>query len=178
LNHEQIEALVAVLKDSPRLAEIEIRSSATDAKGATLRVRRPVSPATTPPSRAPRSRAGTNGTGVGARPSSGPEPPSVRQKSAPSPDADVTFATSTLVGVFRSGKVGPLPAGASVTEGQVIGYVESLGLLTECVAPTDGVVRALLVQDGEPVEYGQALLEIDPLAAGAGAEGAAAGGAA
>ncbi len=68
-----------------------------------------------------------------------------------------------LVGIFRA-----LPpekrvtAGDPVQNGQVLGRIESMRLLTDCLANADGVIGAVLVQDGQPVEYGQPLFEVRP----------------
>jgi biotin carboxyl carrier protein len=42
-----------------------------------------------------------------------------------------------------------------------IGFVEMLGIHHEVRASGDGVVRHLVAESGEPVEYGQLLVEID-----------------
>lgn len=49
-------------------------------------------------------------------------------------------------------------AGQQVKAGQVLALVETMGLNHEVHAPHDGLVFEILIQDGEPVEYGQALL--------------------
>jgi len=72
-----------------------------------------------------------------------------------------------LVGVFRTGmKPGarPLTAlGDVIREGQIVGAVEALNVFNEVEAPTAGRLSAIYVTDGQPVEYGQPLLEIEPL---------------
>jgi acetyl-CoA carboxylase biotin carboxyl carrier protein len=67
--------------------------------------------------------------------------------------------TSPAVGhfVYAEG-LGP---GLSVSAGMEIGFVEMLGIRHEVRAPGDGVVRHLVAESGEPVEYGQLLVEID-----------------
>jgi biotin carboxyl carrier protein len=40
----------------------------------------------------------------------------------------------------------------------LIGAIEALGMPTSIDAPRSGTVEELLVQDGDAVEYGQALL--------------------
>ncbi len=72
-----------------------------------------------------------------------------------------------LVGVFRSAmKAGgrPLSAlGDVIREGQIICAVEALNVYNEVEAPTAGRLTAIYVNDGQPVEYGQPLLEIEPI---------------
>ncbi|RPH36720.1 MAG: acetyl-CoA carboxylase biotin carboxyl carrier protein subunit [Chloroflexi bacterium] len=67
--------------------------------------------------------------------------------------------TSPAVGhfVYADG-LGP---GQSVSAGTEIGFVEMLGIRHEVRAPADGIVRHLVAESGEPVEYGQLLVEID-----------------
>lgn len=94
-------------------------------------------------------------------PTASPEP-------ATDAEDDVTGALdvrSTLVGIYRGvAKRGakPLAAGDSVKEGQIIGAVESLNVLNEIESPATGRVRKILVGDGQPVEYGQVLMLVEP----------------
>lgn len=72
-----------------------------------------------------------------------------------------------LVGVFRAAmKAGgrPLSAlGDVIREGQIICAVEALNVYNEVEAPAAGRLSAIYVNDGQPVEYGQPLLEIEPI---------------
>lgn len=75
---------------------------------------------------------------------------------------------SSLVGFYRAvAKRGAksLAAGDTVKEGQIIGAVEALNVLNEIESPATGRVRKILVDDGEPVEYGQVLMLVEPLEA-------------
>lgn len=74
--------------------------------------------------------------------------------------------TSPVVGVFRAGK-GPgapplVSEGDYVERGEIIGFVECMGLLNDVEALAAGQVGAALVEDGQPVEYGQRLFSIEP----------------
>ena len=69
-----------------------------------------------------------------------------------------------LVGTFYSA---PSPdaedfvkVGDTVKKGQVLGIVEAMKLMNEIESDYDGVVEAILVKDGETVEYGQPLFRI------------------
>jgi biotin carboxyl carrier protein len=66
---------------------------------------------------------------------------------------------STGVGIFSASK--EWSAGDEVKKGSVLGAVQSLGAMTDVVAPIDGVLRDVLVAGGAPVEYGQALFAIE-----------------
>ncbi|CAB3686632.1 Biotin carboxyl carrier protein of acetyl-CoA carboxylase [Achromobacter deleyi] len=51
--------------------------------------------------------------------------------------------------------------GTTVRPGDVIGIVEVMKQFNQIEAEVGGVVREILVADGEPVEPGQALLRIE-----------------
>ena len=73
----------------------------------------------------------------------------------PVEDQSTTLAvTSPLVGIFRPA----VGAGQHIQAGQAIGAVEALGMPTTVDAPQSGSVDQLLVEGGQPVEYGQPLL--------------------
>jgi biotin carboxyl carrier protein len=93
------------------------------------------------------------GTEVGARPVI-----SVTPSGGPA-DRALEPVRSPAVGhfVYADG-LGP---GLKVTAGAEIGFVEMLGVRHEVRAAGDGVVRHLVAESGEPVEYGQLLVEVD-----------------
>ena len=70
------------------------------------------------------------------------------------------------VGVFaRSRSQDQLPVideGATVEEGQLLGYIEVLNVLNEVHAPYAGTLERFLVDAKQPVEYGQPLALIEP----------------
>jgi len=71
-----------------------------------------------------------------------------------------------LVGIFRASmKAGGTPlvqVGDIVRQGQVIGAIEALNVYNEVEADGPGRVSEITVSDGQPVEYGQALIVIEP----------------
>ena len=50
--------------------------------------------------------------------------------------------------------------GQTVKEGQVICIIEAMKLLNEIECDKSGIVKAILLENGEPVEYGQPLFVI------------------
>ena len=54
-----------------------------------------------------------------------------------------------------------LGPGLAVGPGTEVGYVEMLGIRHEVRAAAAGVVRHLVAESGEPVEYGQLLVELE-----------------
>ncbi len=81
-----------------------------------------------------------------------------------SADEGLVDVRSEQVGVFMAltepGAPPLVRVGDAVVEGQIIGYVDVLGVAHEVSASEDGVVERLLVHDGEIVEYGQLLAEL------------------
>jgi acetyl-CoA carboxylase biotin carboxyl carrier protein len=51
--------------------------------------------------------------------------------------------------------------GDAVKAGQTVCIIEAMKLMNEIEADKDGVVKAILVENGQPVEYGEPLLVID-----------------
>jgi pyruvate/2-oxoglutarate dehydrogenase complex dihydrolipoamide acyltransferase (E2) component len=50
-----------------------------------------------------------------------------------------------------------------VRAGDPLGAIDVLGVPQELVSPADGIVGASLVEPGDPVEYGQEVVEIELL---------------
>jgi len=53
-----------------------------------------------------------------------------------------------------------IEVGQTVKEGQTICIIEAMKLMNEIEADASGVVKAILVENGQPVEYGQPLFII------------------
>jgi biotin carboxyl carrier protein len=69
--------------------------------------------------------------------------------------------TSPAVGLFAyADGLGP---GLAVDKGDALGHVEMLGVRHDVRAPRSGTVRNLVTEAGEPVEYGQLLIELEPV---------------
>lgn len=74
---------------------------------------------------------------------------------------------SPLVGVYRA-RVKPddkllIRPGDKVREGQIVAAVEALNYVNEIESAAAGRVKEIFVRDGQPVEYGQPLLSIEPI---------------
>ncbi|MCK9526244.1 MAG: acetyl-CoA carboxylase biotin carboxyl carrier protein [Limnochordia bacterium] len=54
--------------------------------------------------------------------------------------------------------------GETITQGQTLFIIEAMKMMNEIESEVKGMVKQVLVEDGEPVEYGQPLLLIDPKA--------------
>jgi acetyl-CoA carboxylase biotin carboxyl carrier protein len=73
--------------------------------------------------------------------------------------------TAPMVGTaYLSSAPGSRPfveAGATVKEGQTILIIEAMKTMNQIPAPRSGRVVEILVEDGAPVEYGEALIIIE-----------------
>ncbi len=82
----------------------------------------------------------------------------------PTPDASHRV-TSPMVGTFyRSSSPGAkafVEVGDTVKEGQTICIIEAMKILNEIEADKSGTVKEILCENGQAVEYGQALLVIE-----------------
>lgn len=85
---------------------------------------------------------------------------------SPEDDPSLRKVTSPMVGTFyRSSSPGSKPfveVGDKVNENSVLCIIEAMKLMNEIKAETRGVVRRILVDNAQPVEYGQALFLIAP----------------
>jgi acetyl-CoA carboxylase biotin carboxyl carrier protein len=70
------------------------------------------------------------------------------------------------VGLFwRAPSPGAPPfveVGARVATGDTVAIVEVMKLMNHVASPVDGVVTAILVENGDSVEFGQPIVVVDP----------------
>jgi acetyl-CoA carboxylase biotin carboxyl carrier protein len=94
-----------------------------------------------------------------------PAPVPVVEAPPAAPVATAHLVKSPMVGTFyRAASPGADPfvdVGASVKVGQRLCIVEAMKILNEIESDRAGVIKTVLVQDGEAVEYGQPLFEIE-----------------
>ena len=93
-------------------------------------------------------------------------PPQAAATGAPSAPADVPGTVkSPMVGtVYLRSSADAAPfveVGAQVKAGDKVLLVEAMKTFNEILAPRAGTVTGILVEDGQPVEYGQPLLVIE-----------------
>jgi acetyl-CoA carboxylase biotin carboxyl carrier protein len=142
----KLKKLIDLVQESG-IAELEITEGEEKVKivkGGAVTVAAPVAPATVPPPTAePRAAA----------PSAVAEPPGAGQEGH--------VVKAPMVGTFyRSPSPDAKPfveVGQGVKEGQTICIIEAMKLMNEIEADASGTVKAVLVENGQPVEYGQPL---------------------
>jgi acetyl-CoA carboxylase biotin carboxyl carrier protein len=85
---------------------------------------------------------------------------------APAPAVKGVEVKAPIVGTFyRAPSPDAEPfvkEGDTVKKGQVLCIIEAMKLMNEIESDVSGVVRKILVNNGEPVEYGQVLFIIEP----------------
>ena len=73
-----------------------------------------------------------------------------------------------MVGTFyRSPEPGAEPyvkVGSRVTSGQTLCIIEAMKIMNELESEVTGQVREILVEDAQPVEFGQVLFRVEPSA--------------
>jgi acetyl-CoA carboxylase biotin carboxyl carrier protein len=156
-----IAQIVQILKDAPEVGAIEIRRGLFGA-WSSVRVSKAghnanaghvvVTQAPVPGLSSP-LLAGGRGTGEGAAPVPAAAPP-------------LSEIKSPMVGTFYQS---PEPAaqpyvkvGSRVTVGQVVCIIEAMKIMNEIESEVSGVVREVVAQNAQPVEFGQVLFRVDP----------------
>jgi acetyl-CoA carboxylase biotin carboxyl carrier protein len=84
----------------------------------------------------------------------------------PSPTpADYAIAAPMIGTFYASPSPGASPfveVGDTIAAGQVIGIIEAMKIMNEIPADRGGVVTEIVAANGQPVEYGSALIRIRP----------------
>ncbi len=157
MNLDIIAQLVQILKDAPELGAIEVRRGLFGA-WSSVRV----------------SKAGhsTNEAGhhVVLAPPHAPPPAAGAgapvAAAAPATPSHLVEIKSPMVGTFYSapepGAEPYVKAGSRVATGQVVCIIEAMKIMNEIESEVAGVVREVLVENAQPVEFGQLLFRVDP----------------
>lgn len=110
--------------------------------------------------------------GAATAPVAGPSAMPTPAEPMPAPAAPVAEAAPTghvvkspMVGTFyRSASPGSdafVQIGSTIKEGQPVCIIEAMKIMNEIEADATGVVREILCENGQAVEFGQALLVIE-----------------
>jgi acetyl-CoA carboxylase biotin carboxyl carrier protein len=141
-----IREMVAIMRDED-LAEIEVRRWFT-----TVRVRRP----------------GADSVPAAAAPAARPQPaeaPLAERAEEAKPPTNLVPIKSPMVGTFYRA---PAPdadnyveENSAVTVGQTVCIVEAMKLMNEIESEVQGRIARILVENAQPVEYGQTLFLVE-----------------
>ncbi len=101
-----------------------------------------------------------------AAPAPAPVTPAPAAASAPAPAPEGPEVKSPMIGTFYR-KPSPdadsyVEVGSVVEPDTVVCIIEAMKVMNEIKAEVKGTIAEVLVEDGKPVEYGQALFRIEP----------------
>ena len=96
-----------------------------------------------------------------------PAQPTPEPAPAPVSKKNLVDVKSPMVGTFYSAPAPEAPpyveVGSTVRKGQTVCILEAMKLMNELESEVDGVVREILAENADPVEYGQVLFRIEPV---------------
>ncbi len=99
-----------------------------------------------------------------AAPAPAPAAPVISAPAAAADDSSIIYVKSPMVGTFyRSPSPESKPfaeAGTKITEPSVVCIIEAMKIMNEIQAEVKGTVLEVLVENGQPVEYGQRLFKV------------------
>src|SRR5438128_398592 len=157
MNLDIIAQLVKILREAPELGAIEVRRGLFGA-WSSVRV----------------SKAGhtTNESGQHVvlaqahAPAAAAAPGAPAAVPAAAPPSHLVEIKSPMVGTFYSapepGAEPYVKAGTRVATGQVVCIIEAMKIMNEIESEVAGVVREVLVENAQPVEFGQLLFRVNP----------------
>jgi acetyl-CoA carboxylase biotin carboxyl carrier protein len=156
---KDVKGLAQLLRESPEIGSIEVKGwFGTGVVITRTNVGVPANPgmvtyampAAAPAAAAAAPAAASGGAGEGPRPAAG----------------GLKEIKSPMVGTFyKAPEPGADPyvkVGSRVTLGQTVCIIEAMKIMNEIEAEISGVVREVLVEDAQPVEFGQVLYRVDP----------------
>ena len=158
MTNEEIRELIQLVMDTG-VAELEVQRGEDR-----VRIRRAVASAheiTIPTVPAVVQAPVTTGIAIPTAPAAVPGPPAAAE-----PGANEVIVKSPIVGTYyespKPGDPAFVKVGDSVEPGQVLCIIESMKLMNEIESEVSGTVVAKLMENGRPVEYGEALFAIRP----------------
>jgi acetyl-CoA carboxylase biotin carboxyl carrier protein len=177
MNLDIIAQLVQILKDAPELGAIEVRrglfgawSSIRVSKAGVFTNAGGAGGHHVVVAQSPTSGAGPAGALAGASPTGGGGAGGAggggAGASAAVAPSHLVEIKSPMVGTFYSapepGAEAYAKAGSRVAAGQVVCIIEAMKIMNEIESEVAGVVREVLVENAQPVEFGQPLFRVDP----------------
>lgn len=151
---EKIKALIDMVEESG-IAELEITEGEDNIRISRYSSQAPAAPVAPQPAPQP----------MAAAPSQ-PSAASAADNAMPPVETEQGHAISSpMVGTFyRASSPGAKPfvdVGQSVSAGETLCIIEAMKLMNEIESDVSGVVKRILVENGQPVEFGQPLFIIE-----------------
>ncbi|HEX2636475.1 MAG TPA: acetyl-CoA carboxylase biotin carboxyl carrier protein [Gemmatimonadales bacterium] len=145
---QDVQGLAQLLRETPEIGSIEVKG--WFGTGLVI-TRTAAAPPFSPPPAAPQA---------------GPAVSSIGEREAPRALPALKEIKSPMVGTFykapEPGADAYVKNGARITPGQTVCIIEAMKIMNEIEAEIAGVVREILVDDAQPVEFGQVLFRVDP----------------
>lgn len=146
VDQDLIRQLADILTETD-LSEIEVETEDLKVRVArqsqVVNVAAPVAAAPAPAAAAPAAIA-AEGSSKAAHPGAVPSP-----------------MVGTVYVAAEPGAAAFVSVGSQVTQGQTVLIVEAMKTMNQIPAPKSGTVKEILVEDGQPVEFGEPLLIIE-----------------
>ena len=169
MNLDIISQLVKILKEAPELGAIEVRrglfgvwSSVRVSKAGILSNAGGGQHVVVQAAPAPHPSPGTGGSGLGTGSATPGAPPPAAAAAA----SHLLEIKSPMVGTFYAapepGAESYVKVGSRVATGQVVCIIEAMKIMNEIESEVTGVIREVLLENTQPVEFGQPLFRVDP----------------
>lgn len=150
----KIKTLIDLLEQSD-IAEIEIKEGEESVR--ISRASKYAAPAVPPPSTAPLMTGSSGAASLQA-------PPAASMTPSASSLPDGHRVTAPMVGTFyrapSPGAKSFVEVGQTVKAGDVLCIIEAMKMLNQIESDKNGVIKAILPDNGQPVEYGEVLVII------------------
>jgi acetyl-CoA carboxylase biotin carboxyl carrier protein len=158
---KDVKKLAELLRDSPELGAIEVKGFFGTGVVITRTHHGAPTAFPTMPMMAPAPMMAPHPAAAPPAPAGGAAP-----AGAPAASATLKDIKSPMVGTFykapEPGAEAYVKVGGRVTAGQTVCIIEAMKIMNEIEAEVSGVVREILVEDTQPVEFGQVLFRVDP----------------
>lgn len=86
-----------------------------------------------------------------------PTPAKAEKEEKPTEEKN-EYLHSLNIGKIFYGK--NIKQGSVISENEIIGYIEAIGVKTDIISDKSGIIKELLVENGENVEFGKAIISL------------------
>jgi len=151
----KVKKLIEMLEEST-ISEIEIHEGEESVRISRYSINEPVQTVVQTPAGAPLKQAESTEPVAEAMPG--------QETSTPEPLQEGHTIKAPMVGIFYEAAAPDRPPfveiGQSVSTGDVLCVIEAMKIMNQIESDASGVISRILIENGEPVEYGQPLFII------------------